>query len=470
VSLTLVGELKEEFKDAEIPDWRLRERLLAVAKDVEAAPEKSLPRVSKTTAAREAAYRFLGNSRVGMGGILAPHTRATVRRCREARQVYVVSDTTEFTFSGEDRGKKLGRVGTKSRGFLGHFGLAVSEAGRPLGVLDIDVIVRAEQPKKHANTHQRKKDPTRESLRWSAMVARTSAQLAGCEVIHVMDSEADIYELLCELQAKGERFIIRSGQDRLVEQGHLQQAVEAGEVLLSRDVYMARRRRADTLPRSRRNPARAGRRTELHVSSMQLSLRRPKTTTSDYPQQLAVNVVRVREVNPPEGETPVEWILFTSQPVATGSQVAAVVDGYRRRWLIEEYFKAIKTGCNYERRELESLRTLTNMLGIVAVIAWRLLLLRAVERQNSQQPAEELLGSDLVQALAARLVDIREPKQLPANPTVADVMRGIARLAGHITTNGPPGWQTLWHGYQDLLTWGGGYLTRAKSITYSDQS
>jgi hypothetical protein len=48
-------------------------------------------------------------------------------------------------------------------------------------------------------------------------------------------------------------------------------------------------------------------------------------------------------------------------------------------------------------------------------------------------------------------------------------MKGIARLGGHITSNGAPGWQVLWRGYQDLLTWGGGYI-RGKSITYKDQS
>jgi hypothetical protein len=39
-------------------------------------------------------------------------------------------------------------------------------------------------------------------------------------------------------------------------------------------------------------------------------------------------------------------------------QVAAVVDHYRGRWTIEEFFKAIKTGCALEARQLESKRSM----------------------------------------------------------------------------------------------------------------
>jgi len=466
---SVVGELSEEFDGVELGDWRLRERLMSLSRSLDEAPEASLPRATKTTAAREAAYRFLGNHKVSLAGILAGHVGATVQRCREAGTVYVVSDTTEFSFSGEERGKNLGRLQSKSRGFLGHFALAVTAGNspRPLGVLGIDVIVRSDE-KKQRDTYTRKRDPQRESLRWWQMVEMTTAALAGVEAIHVMDSEADIYELLSELQRTGRRFIIRSGQNRLVSEGLLQDAVECGTVLLNREVQLSRRRPI-ARQRTKRNSPRQGRVAELIVSSLRVSLRRPNTCRAEYPRSLSVNVVRVREAAPPEGETPVEWILFTSEPVDSSSEVAVVVDGYRRRWIIEEYFKAIKTGCSYETRELESLRTLTNLLGIVSIIAWRLLLLRTLHRTSADRPATDVIQSSLLDALAARLKDIGEPKSLPTNPTVADLMNGVARLGGHITSNGLPGWQVLWRGYQDLLTWGGGYI-RAKSITYRDQS
>jgi hypothetical protein len=470
VHSTVIGEVIDEFRGAEIPDWRLRERLVTIAQALDGMPDGSLPKATKTTAGREAAYRFLGNRKVTMDAILAPHVQATARRCRaELGPVYFVSDTTECSFSGESRGEKLGRISGKERGFLGHFALAVSSSGAPLGVLGIDVIVRGEK-KEPLSVHQRKRDPDRESLRWAAMVEHTSALLDGVAPIHVMDSEADIYELLSDLEGKHRRYIIRGGQDRLLEDGvHLDEALSHGTVVLNRQVQLSRRSGIKLPSASRRNPPREGRLAELAISATRVSLRRPKTCTAENPAALSLNVVRVYETAAPEGERPVEWILFTSEPVDTAEQVAAVVDGYRRRWLIEEYFKALKTGCGYEDRELESMRTLTNLLGIVAVIAWRLLKLRALNREDPQQPATNVVDSDLLEALAARLRCIGEKKPLPSVPTVGDLMNGIARLGGHITSNGRPGWQVLWRGYQDLLTWGDGFI-KGKSITYRDQS
>ena len=56
---------------------------------------------------------------------------------------------------------------------------------------------------------------------------------------------------------------------------------------------------------------------------------------------LTLQVVEVREVDPPAAEAPVVWRLVTTEPIDTEAQVAAVVDAYCQRWLIEEFFKAV---------------------------------------------------------------------------------------------------------------------------------
>ena len=469
-SATVLGPVEEEFRDSEIPDWRLKERLIALGRALDSAPSALIPRATGNEAGREAAYRFLGNFRVTLPAILEPHVRATVRRCRAAGAVYVVSDSTEFCFEG-DSADDLGKLRGDRRGFIGHVALAVSADGRrmPLGVLGIEQLVRSESSKAHKNNHQSKKDPTRESLRWARMVEETSERLDDVPAIHVMDSEADIFELIAEMASKNRRFIIRAGQDRALESSeHLSEAVERAEVMLEREVQLSRRQpKAERVNQRKRNQPRQGRLARLVVSSREVHLRRPKTCSSAYPAFVAVNVVRVLEPSPPEGQLPVEWILLTSESVETAEDVAKTVDGYRTRWLIEEYFKALKTGCGYEARQHESLRALTNLLGVLAVIAYRLLLLRALQRTAPDTRGSEVFAPVLLEALAQLLRRNREPKPLPTNPTVADVFRGIARLGGHITSNGPPGWQVLWRGYQDLLTWGGGYI-QAKSITSTD--
>ena len=469
----LLGLLDDEFEGPDLGDPRLEARLLMLASTLEDAPKASLAEASRSVAEREAAYRFVENHRVTMEAVMEPHRRKTAERCADdGGPVYVVSDTSEFTFKGERRGEALGRVQGVQRGFLAHTAIAVSGRGdrKPLGVLGIDIIVRDEEHKNHRNVYAQKRDPNRESLKWPSMVARTEELLAGTPAIHVMDREGDIFELLSELTTAGRRFVIRAGQDRWVQgEGRLFTAVIDAPVLLEREVKLSKRAKEPSTTKGRGHPRREERTAKLAISSRSLTIRRPKTTTAEHPPELTLNVVNVHEPRPPDGEPPVQWLLLTSEPVESAEQVATVVDAYRARWLIEEFFKALKTGCGFEARQLRTIHTLTNTLGILSVIAYRLLLLRWLERTASDAPATTVLEPVLIEALAARLRHIREPKPLPSNPTIADLMRGIARLGGHHKSNGPPGWQILWRGFHDLLMWGAGFAA-GKSATSYDHS
>lgn len=395
---------------------------------------------------------------------------ATAERCREVGAVYVVSDTTEVTLPGLERGKALGRLHGKKRGFLAHVALAVSARGdrAPLGILGLETIVRDDEPKKDRNQRQLEGAGDRESSRWGAMVISTEERLDGVQAIHVMDREADMYELLSQLVQDGRRFVIRAAYDRNLTDGKLFEAISGAPTMLEREVYLSGRQKR--LPgKGRGHPARHKRAAQLSISSRRLTLLRPKRCAPDSPESLDVNLVNVIETTPPDGNQPVQWILATSEPVDTADQIAAVVDAYRARWLIEEYFKALKTGCAYESRQLRTMRTLTNALALLAPIAWRLLLLRTLEREAPSTPAKDVLDPVLLEALAAKLREIKEPKALPSEPSVADFMRGIARLGGHHKSNGPPGWQLLWYGFQYLLTFGSGFIL-ARSQTSCDHS
>ena len=461
--------VEEEFEGADFGDERLTNRLITLVKALDGAPQSSLAKSSKTIAAREAAYRFVENERVGIDAMLAPHRAATVERCREAGTVYVASDTTEFTFAGAARAKKLGRVQGGGRGFLGHVAIAISADGsrKPLGVLGVNTILRSETKVTDRNQRQ-EQGVERESSKWEKLVEQVEGELNGIAAIHVMDREADIYELLSGMVRNGRRFVIRASQDRLLAEGDEKffSVLPGAPVLLEREVKLSARLKPRGTSKGRGHPVRYGRPARLAISCRRVTIRRPKRCGSSHPESLCLNVVHVYEPSPPADQAPVEWILVTSEPIETSQQVAAVVDAYRARWLIEEYFKALKSGCSYEARELRSVHTLTNMLGLLAVIAWRLLLLRALERQEPQTPAAEIIDVTLLEALAARLKHIKEPKPLPANPTVADVMKGIARLGGHHKSNGPPGWALLWHGLQDWLTYAAGFIAGKFRTSY----
>ena len=164
------------------------------------------------------------------------------------------------------------------------------------------------------------------------------------------------------------------------------------------------------------------------------------------PETVRLNVVRVHTKSAGQGVDPVEWRLVTSEPIDTAEDVAAIVDGYRARWLIEEYFRALKQGCAYERRQLESKHALLNALAVFTPIAWQLLALRQLSRDRAQLPADAIL-SPLKLTLLQRHPDVR----LRPNATIRDAMLAVAALGGHIKNNGEPGWQVLGRGYEDLL-------------------
>ena len=161
-----------------------------------------------------------------------------------------------------------------------------------------------------------------------------------------------------------------------------------------------------------------------------------------------VNLVEVVELNPPPDEPPVRWVLVTSEPVETVEQILQVVDWYRARWQIEEWFKSLKTGCSYETRQLESASTLLTTLAILIPIAWRLLFLRALERTASDAPAATVV-TDLELKILRRATPKRKWRD---EATVADVCEALAQLGGHIRQNGPPGWLVLGRGLSKLLT------------------
>jgi hypothetical protein len=189
---------------------------------------------------------------------------------------------------------------------------------------------------------------------------------------------------------------------------------------------------------------------KLQIRASRVCLRRPDHVRSPQPASVTLNVVHVAELDVPDDQDPVEWKLYTSEPIDTPEQIIAIVDHYRVRWMIEEYFKALKSGCSFEKRQVESRRALLNTLALYAPIARRLLALRHESRAGGMPTS---LTSRQIQVLRA----VRR-KPLPDQPSARDLMLAVAGLGGHIKNNGDPGWQVLGRGYLDLLAYEAGWV------------
>lgn len=449
--------IDDEFKGAELGDPRRLERLIRVAEQLEADPSKSIAAAMGTEAEREAAYRLLGNEAIELGAILAPHFAKSCERARRAVRVVVAHDTTEVGFSTRRAG--LGRInnGELGRGFFLHTALAVSSDGRrePLGILGAQPHMRMKAPPQKKRKHtERVAEADKESARWWELVDTVSQRLDSPSLaIHVMDREADNYLLLARLVGLGHRFVIRVKHDRRIElegdqEPTLKKELARLEGRVTRQITIGPREpKSFSKPLIPPNRARTA---VLEFRTTSVVLRRPSPVPlTDFvlPETLALNLVHVVEKDPPEGYEPVDWKLYTSEPIETNAQITDIVDFYDTRWVIEEYFKALKTGCSLEKRELESARSILNCLGILMPIAWTLLRFRTLARDDGAAPASTVLTKLQIKVLQ-RVEFVRMKED---NPTVRDAYLAIARLGRHIKNNGPPGWQVLIRGYQELL-------------------
>ncbi len=471
-----------DLRSASFGDKRLNRRLSVIADAIAETPRASLPSIFPRDADLEGTYRFLRNPRVTLERVLASHLEATCERAQNEGSILVLHDTTEFTFEGEMERQGLGPV-QSGQGFFAHVALAVTADSRrrPLGVLGVLPVIRKPKPKpkkatsapkiaKKVSSHEDYNRPDKESLRWPELALQVEAQVGGrAAIVHVMDREADDYALLCAL-ASPRRFVVRLKHNRVISSDEpgvrgrkVQDALEKAAYRFERTVNLSARNNDGKAPKVRRlHPTRAARVATLLGRATQVTLVRPQDVPATFPAQLTLNVVHVQEVDAPEGEKPVSWVLFTNEAVGTKEEIERVVDIYRARWVIEDYFMALKTGCAFEQRQLESKTTLLNFLGILAPIAWRLLLLRNLARDEPDAPGTDVLPPSQLEVLTAV-----SPRKLPANPTALDVFLAVASLGGHIKNNGAPGWRVLARGYERLLTLEQGWLIARASLPAS---
>ena len=238
-------------------------------------------------------------------------------------------------------------------------------------------------------THQLKEKNPDVHARWRTQVAMVAAHPhAHRNVIHVMDREANDYALLADLIAGNHRFIIRArvrspvarvGQPSSSAGGHGGHRARRGDALDTREVSKREQTAADpsTAPCAGREPRLFGPGGNATA---------PDLCSEGSAALLRLNIVRVWESASPNGEQPVEWLLLTFEPITMAAEMVRIVDCYRSRWIIEKYFKALKTGCSYEKRQLESFHALRNPLAVFAPMACRLLLLRTEARHRPRIP------------------------------------------------------------------------------------
>ncbi len=460
-----LSPLSEEFVDTELGDARLNARLKQIAGRLAAAPADGFPKQTNSLAELEAFYRFFENDNVSPEAVFGAHVGCTIKRAEEHESVLIVHDTTKYSFGGEKHREGLGwlQKNEKNQGFFSHTSIALSMEGKPLGALAMYNWARAWGPNGKSKGKRSQKasqyDPDRESLRWNEAALHTGELLSGkTRPIHVEDREGDSIENLALLLEHEQNFVIRLSHDRLLAPNRVPQeyklfdALSCAPIFLERDVVLSERKktRGKTKGKTTGLPPRKRRRALLEVRAESRRIFPGRGSVSHLPPAMTLNFVEVREANPPEGEEPVLWRLITTEPIGTEEQVAKVIDIYRKRWTIEEFFKAVKTGCKYQERQLATSQALLIDLAIECAVAWRMLLLRWLSRNDPDAPASHAFSPS--QLIALRALSKSKKRNLPKNLTVIEAYYEVAAFGGHIKNNGAPGWLVLRRGFDSLYT------------------
>jgi hypothetical protein len=431
--------IAREFGGVALGDERRRKRLVRVVQDLVEDPSRSIPKASGSWTAAKGAYRFFSNHHVTREGVMKAHWEQTAERIRTRESVLIVEDTTYLNFTHHPATKGLGKIGNRNAkkplmGAVVHSALAV-EIGthRVLGLIDQEVIVREDYQPAEESRAQLQARP-RESEKWATCARRAIERVGKAEgLIFTFDREGDIFDAIGDIQGRGARYVIRANFNRRTEGegGHLLDQIRAEPILGEMSV---------DLPAS---PGQRARTVTLDLRAAAYRILPPGYGKCQEP--LDVRVVCARQQKPTEGETPLEWILLTSEEIGTVQSVEAVIQHYEGRWKIEEWHKALKTGCKIEERELEDWDRLDVLLGILSIVAWRLLVLRDAARLGDASVDDYLSGSE--QAVLKGM----DPK-LPKIPSLRDYLRSIAKLGGFLARkrDGDPGWITLWQGFTRL--------------------
>jgi hypothetical protein len=441
---------------AEVGDRRRSARLAVTFERMRRHPGGTLPDKLSSPADLKALYRLCACRSVTHQALVAAMRNYTLERIADHDgSVLVVHDGTELDYTSlGSLASELGQIGKGTRrGYICHNVIALdASTGEVLGLLDQILHCRDEVPEGETLTELRNRE-TRESLLW---VKGTEHLPRDTRLIDVTDQGASTFEFLEHQTNSGRRFVVRNGKVRKVYGGHepdgpkeylkeyVQSLPELGRFTM--DVQAQKGRKART-------------QAEFAIRGGAILLLPPHAKHGRHGNDpLPLYVVYVAEVSPPpEGEKPIDWLLLTNEPVLDLEDAWRVVGWYERRWVVEEYHKAMKTGCRIEDLQFTAVERLQPAIALLSGVALTLLNLRDASRRPdaSTRPAVTLFALEYVEVLSSWRYG-----KLRCDLTIHDFFFALARLGGHQNRKSDhrPGWLVLWRGWMKLQYMLDGYL------------
>ena len=466
---------QENFGGCELGDKRRSARLVRMAGDLARHAGSSLLKsCDGDEAAAEGLYRLLRNDAVNPAAIAEGGFAATVRRARSCEGLLAVEDSTSLVYRhsvAEELGTTSSNPKAVNKGFIVHSVVLLdSDSGATVGLLEQQRWKRAAEEFGKAAQRKRRAYANKESFKWQRAGQMLRARLGetlSARVIAVCDREADITEYLLWQREVGGRYVVRSAHDRNIAgaESSLRHTLEQSRWLGTHEIAIPQR------------GGRPARRAQVSLRAQEVELACP--VRLGVKDSVRCHAVSVREDHAPADVEPLDWLLLTTEPVTTRAEVLEVLWIYSRRWRIEDFHKAWKSGANVEELRPRSADNLERGVVILAFVAIRLLQLQEMVcpplprpgqpvRELAAQPCDTILTTTEWCVLYIAISNTAPPSQ---PPSAAWAYRAIAKLGGWMNTQrtGRPGWQAIWYGMFRLAERVDAHVLALKLCKRSDQ-
>lgn len=439
---------ESEFQTVELGDKRLARRLKQLAGELASAPTAPINQACAGWTATKAAYRFFQNEKVSSKHILYPHQTRTLERMAGEKVVLAVQDTTYLNFSSHPQTCGLGPIGdsrSNSQGLVVHSTLVVTTQGLPLGVMGQRIWAR--DGYNHQTERERKNTSIehKESYRPIQGIQHTQTlKPIDVRVVTLCDRESDIYEFYMAAEQAEAEFVIRAAWDRHVNHSEFSQLGAHVQAQPVSGCYWL------TLPAREHHPARTA---KLVVRFAAVTLRPTQRSRNSlfYPlTPVDLYAVYVTEIEPPDPDNAIEWMLLTNIAVHSFEQALEKLDWYQCRWQIEVFHKILKHGCTIKRCRLQSAERLQRYITLMSIVAWRLFWITHLQCTCPSAPASLILTQVELRTLVA--LDPHLLHRVPLDLSVAQAVVAIAKLGGFLARRGDrePGPTVLWRGWTVL--------------------
>src|SRR3974390_720434 len=437
----------ETFSGVQVGNRRRARRVVQLAAAVARRPAGTVTQVCDDSADREGAYRLLSNEAVPVAELTRAMCAATAQQCARHERVYVAVDATSLSLRDSKGIRKLGGVGAwkdYGRGLHVVTALALDVTGTPIGVCAQSWWSR--EKVENLRRCSRRKVADKETRFALGTLQSASALLkASCPetcVVAVMDRGFDCWPVL-QTASQGAHFIVRARSGRRLADGprggrrYLLQTMRAQP---ERGRYEVR------VPQHEGRPERLAR---MQVRAARVTARLRVGKKSIAYQEL--KAVWAREISGPTDGS-LSWMLLTTEPIDSFSQVLEVVRAYTLRWRIEEVHRAWKRGAgNVEDTQLRSREAIIKWATLHVAVAARAVRLSQLARTQPEiSAAQEFSQTEIDAAIPLRRK--RTKYRRGDVPPLSDVVRLIADIGGYTgkSSGGPPGPTVIARGLERL--------------------